>query len=100
MPAKKKHSKGKGTFKSKQRQPERRVQAPIISQAKPAGVAVQATSAAVASVTQAATPKPPQAPRTMPAKFVSLNIARELRSIAILFAVVLVVMIAVALLFR
>ncbi len=103
MPAKKKHNKGKGTFKSKQRRPERKVQEPAISRTKTAGIAVQAPPVAVtpvAAATAAVAPKQAPGPRAMPAKFNYLNITKELRSIAILFVIVLVLMVAVALLFR
>jgi hypothetical protein len=94
MPAKKKHNKGKGTFQGKQRRLERR------SQAKPDGVTIQAASVIAAPAAAAAAPRQAPGPRVMPAKFNYPNIVKELRSIAILFAAVLVVMVAMALLLR
>jgi hypothetical protein len=98
MPAKKKHTKGKGSFQGNQRRPEQRAQQPTTGQAQQAGKTGQAAPATAAMAFAPAAQRP--APRAVPAKFKELNISSEIRSIGILFVVVLAIMVTLSLLLR
>ena len=102
MPANKKRNKGRGSFRSKQRRLERRGQEPAINESRTINAAGRTTPAAAAPapVAPAAVPRPAPGPRIAPVKFNYPDIVGEIRSIAILFVVVLVMLVTLSLLLR